>query len=105
MQWFVRVLGPSLFFHAVRPIKPKKNLKRLISMHISGLQINLTKYSHVGMLLGSEYPLFVHTYTVLSHYFMFNLFTFAHLFSTSDDTLAAVMIGVEQRSGSKCLHV
>lgn len=34
---------------------------------------------------------------------MFNFFTFAHLFSTSDDTLATEMIGVEQRSGSKCL--
>jgi hypothetical protein len=42
---------------------------------------------------------------VLSHYFRFNLFTLANLISTSDDTLTAMMIDVEQHSGSKYLHV
>jgi len=45
------------------------------------------------------------TSTVLSHYFMFNLFTSANLISTSDDTLTATMVVVEQQSGSKYLHV
>ena len=35
----------------------------------------------------------------------FKLFTSANLISTSDDTLTAMMIGVEQHSGSKYLHV
>ena len=35
------------------------------------------------------------TCTVLSHYSMFNLITFANLISTSDDTLTAMIIDIE----------
>jgi len=41
------------------------------------------------------------TCTVLSHYFTFNQFILANLISTSDDTLTAMMIGIEQHSDSK----
>jgi hypothetical protein len=43
--------------------------------------------------------------TVLIHYYMCNLFTLANLISTSDDTLTAMLIGVEQHTDSKYLHV